>query len=134
MVNVSVDLTGKRIAVLSDNDGLAQAIELGLSRCLKSEVVKCVLGPPTWARNQIEGEAFDLILVAVSLPTSEPVVMLTQASLAQEIGQVPLLIVSDRPFDPGENTRFFHLDFPVNANKLHDKVKEILSRTGSSFR
>ena len=128
MVDVSVDLAEKRIAVLSDNEGLAQAIELGLSRCLESEIVKCVSDPLTRAKNQIESDGFDLILVAVSLPTSEPMVMLTQAALAHKIGQVPLLIVSDRPFDPGENARFFHLNFPVNANRLRDKVKEILHR------
>jgi hypothetical protein len=126
MSDVSVDLVGKRIAVLSDNDGLAQAIQMSLGRCLKSEIVGYVSNSLVSGKNEIGNDKFDLILVAVSLPTSEPVVMLTRAALAQEIGQVPLLIVSDRPFDPGENGRFFHLDFPVNANRLRDKVKEIL--------
>jgi hypothetical protein len=126
MVDVSVDLAGKRIAVLSDNDGLAQAIKVSLGGCLDSEIVRHELSPLVLGKNEIKNDEFDLILVAASLPTSEPVVMLARASLAQKIGQVPLLIVSDRPFDPGENTRFFHLDFPVNANRLRDKVKEIL--------
>ena len=128
MVEASANLAGKRVAVLSDNDGLAQAIELGLSHCLKSEIVTCVLSPLAQGKNQIKSEEFDLIVVVISLPTSEPVVMLTQASLAQQIGQVPLLIVSDRPFDPDMDNRFFHLDFPVGAGELRDKVKEILQR------
>lgn len=121
-----MDLAGKRIAVLSDNDGLAQAIKVSLSRCLNSEIVRRVSSPLVLGKNESKNDRFDLILVAVSLPSSEPVVMLARASLAQKIGQVPLLIVSDRPFDPGENTRFFHLDFPVNADRLRDKIKEIL--------
>jgi hypothetical protein len=128
MGDVSVDLVGKRIAVLSDNDGLVQAIQVSLGRCLKSEIVGYVSNPLVSGENEIGNDEFDLMLVAVSLPTSEPVVMLTRAALAQKIGQVPLLIVSDRPFDPGENGRFFHLDFPVNVNRLRDKVKEILQR------
>lgn len=126
MGNASLGLTDKRIAILSDNDRLAHAIELGLSHCLKVEVAKCISSPLAQKKNQIENHDLDLILIAISLPTSEPVVMLTQASLNQQIGQVPLLIVSDRPFDPDKDTRFFHLDFPVNANELRDKVKEIL--------
>jgi hypothetical protein len=128
---VSVDLAGKRIAVLSDNDGLAQAIKVSLGGCLNLEIVRDVLSPPVPRKNEFKNGKFDLILVAASLPTSEPVVMLARASLAQKIGQVPLLIVSDRPFDAGESTRFFHLGFPVNANRLCDKVKEILQRQSS---
>jgi hypothetical protein len=133
MIDGSVDLAEKRIAVLSDSDGLAQAIKVSLGRCLKSEIVRCVPSPLALEKNESQNDRLDLILVAVSLPTSEPVVMLARASLVQKIGQVPLLIVSDRPFDPGENTRFFHLDFPVNADRLRDKVKEILQGQNSRF-
>ncbi len=126
MVHASLNLVGKRIAILSDNGGLAQAIGVSLSHCLKLEVVKCVSSPLAQGKEQTENCDLDLILLAISLPTSEPVVMLNRALLTRHIGQVPLLIVSDRPFDPGVNGQFFHLDFPVNANELHDKVKEIL--------
>ncbi len=124
MVNAS--LAGKRIAILSDNGGLAQAIGLSLSHCIKLEVVKCMSSPLTQGKEQIKNHDLDLILIAISLPTSEPVVMLNRALLTQHIGHVPLLIVSDRPFDPDKDALFYHLDFPVNADELHDKVKEIL--------
>jgi len=126
MGNAVTNLAGKRVVVLSDNNALAQAIELALSKCLNLNMVRFVSSPPKQWVGQIRNDDFDLIVVATSLPTSEPVVMLTQASLAQQIGQVPLLIVSDRPFDPDMDNRFFHLDFPVGADELRDKVKEIL--------
>ena len=126
MGNAVTNLAGKRVVVLSDNDALAQAIELALSHCLDLNMVRFVSSPAEQWMGQIKNDDFDLIVVATSLPTSEPVVMLSQASLAQQIGQVPLLIVSDRPFDPDTDHRFFHLGFPMNAGELRNKVKEIL--------
>jgi len=73
---------------------------------------------------------FDLIVVAMSSPTSEPVVALARASLAGQIGQVPLLIISDRPFHSDPNDRIIHLDFPFDIDGLCDKVKEVLQVKG----
>lgn len=128
MGNTVTNLAGKRVVVLSDNDALAQAIEVALSKCLNLNMVRFVSSSTEQWMGRVRNNDFDLIVVATSLPTSEPIVMLIQASLAQQIGQVPLLIVSDRPFDPDMDNRFFHLDFPVRAGELRDKVKEILQR------
>jgi hypothetical protein len=46
--------------------------------------------------------------------------------LTGRVGQVPLLIISDRPFDSVPEVRIFHLDFPFGVDGLRDKVKEIL--------
>jgi hypothetical protein len=62
----------------------------------------------------------------MSSPTSEPVVALSRASLAGQIGQVPLLIISDRPFQSDPDDRIIHLDFPFDIDGLHDKVEKIL--------
>jgi len=71
----------------------------------------------------------DLIVVAMrSSFASEPVVALARASLAQRIGQVPLLIISDRPFDSAPDVRIFHLGFPFGADELCAKVRDILHR------
>ena len=126
MKSAAMDLAGKRIIVLSDNDGLAQAIELSLSHCLRLKIVRITSNLPEQKENRIRSGEFDMIVVATSLSTSEPVVMLAQAALTQQIGHIPLLIVSDRPFAPDLNHQFFHLDFPMNANELRDKIKEIL--------
>ena len=120
------DLARKRVLVLSDNDGLSRAIELNLNRHL--EVVRLTLSSPRQRESQAELGDFDMIVVAMSLPTSEPVVALARASLAGRIGQVPLLIISDRPFHSDLDDQIIHLDFPFDIDGLHDKVKEILQR------
>ena len=107
MKSAAMDLAGKRIIVLSDNDGLAQAIELSLSHCLRLKIVRITSNLPEQKENRIKSGEFDMIVVATSLSTSEPVVMLAQAALTQQIGHIPLLIVSDRPFAPDLNHQFF---------------------------
>ena len=120
-------LTGKSILVLSDNDLLARAIELNLG---KTWTVGVLLLTPESAvrrgsRAGVDRHA-DLIVVAMSSPASEPVVALSRASLGGRIGQVPILIISDRPFDSRSDDRIIHLDFPFDISRLRGKVAEIL--------
>jgi DNA-binding response OmpR family regulator len=122
---MAADLAGKRVLVLSDNDGLSRAIELNLERS-GLEVVKLALSSPGQRGRQAEVGDFDLIVVAMSSPTNEPVVALAKASLAGLIGQVPILIISDRPFHSDPDDQIIHMDFPFDIDKLYDKVKEIL--------
>lgn len=124
---MSTDLAGKRVLVLSDNDGLSRAIELNLKHS-HLKVVKLVPSSLGQQGNQAEVGDFDLIVVAMSSPTSEPVVALARTSLAERIGQVPLLIISDRPFHSDPDDQIIHLDFPFDIDGLHDKVQEILQR------
>ncbi len=119
------DLAGKRVLVLSDNEGLSRAIELNLERS-DLEIVKVALNAQGQWRNQAEVGDLDLIVLAMSSPASEPVVALARASLAERIGQVPLLIISDRPFRSEPDAQITHLDFPFDFDRLHEKVKEIL--------
>jgi hypothetical protein len=138
---MGANLAGKRVLVLSDNDGLSRAIELNLERS-HLEVVKFALSSPRprypehtssracrgvegWESQNEVGD-FDLIVVAMSSPASEPVVALYRASLVGQIGQVPLLIISDRPFQSDPGDRIIHLDFPFDIDGLHDKVEKIL--------
>jgi hypothetical protein len=125
-------LAGKRVIVISDNDGLTQAMALDLSHCLKLQTISLTSGSSERSRVQVERNSFDLIVVVTSSPTSEPVVMLGRALLAQQIGCVPLLIVSDRPFDPDMDNQFFHLNFPIKADQLLHKVAEILRMRSES--
>jgi hypothetical protein len=66
------------------------------------------------------------MIVAMSSHTSEPVVTLARASLAGSIGQIPLLIISDRPFDSAPDDRITHLDFPFDIERLCLTVREML--------
>ena len=67
-----------------------------------------------------------LIVVALSSPSSEPVVMLSRNALTGYIGRVPTLIISDRPFNVDPQDQIFYLNFPFDIDQLADKVKEIL--------
>jgi DNA-binding response OmpR family regulator len=122
---VIADLAGKRILVLSDNEGLSKAIELALSNG-HLEVVSFALSFTRQWKSEVEKGGFDLIVLAVSSLNSEPVVDVFMAALAEQIGQVPLLIISDGPSRSDLENQIFHLDFPFDIHALYDKVDEIL--------
>jgi DNA-binding response OmpR family regulator len=130
---VSADLAGKRVLVLSDNDRLSKAIELNL-KYSHLEVIRLALSSQGHEESQTEIGDFDLIVMAMSSSTSEPIVTLAKASLVGRIGQVPLLIISDRPFHSDPDNRVIHLNFPFDIDGLHDKVKEILQRDSEPTR
>ena len=122
---MGTDLDGKHVLVLSDNDGLARAIEVNLcDPYLK--VTRIVLNPTGRPTNEAERGDYDLIVVALSSPANEPVVALAWASLAGRVGQVPFLIISDRPFRSDPADRIAHLYFPFDIDRLHGRVSEIL--------
>jgi hypothetical protein len=123
---VGLSLRGKRVFILSDNEGLSRAIALNLSSCLEVRAARFEPGSPQDWEFQTENDGFDLMIVAMSSPTSEPVVALARASLAGSIGQVPLLIISNRPFDSAPDDRITHLDFPFDIDRLCHTVCEML--------
>jgi hypothetical protein len=125
---MATGLAGKSAVVLSDNDKLFRAIELNLKRYLGIEVVKLAPSTPGQQGSQAEVGDFDLIVVAMSSLTSEPVVALARAALTREIGRVPLLIISERPFRADPDNKIVHLDFPFDIDDLHYKVREILEK------
>ncbi len=69
---------------------------------------------------------FDLIVIAFSAPTGEPLVSLFKAALTEAIGKIPLLIISDRRFDSTPAGQIFHLEFPFNAMELRRTVQRLL--------
>ena len=125
---MGTDLAGKRVLILSDNNGLSRAIELNLNRRLGVEIVTIAPSSLEQRGSPADNGDFDLIVVAMSSPTSEPIVALAKASLTGRIGQVPLLIISDRPFRSDPQAQITHLDFPFDIDKLHHKVRELLQK------
>jgi hypothetical protein len=121
---MSPHLTGRKALVLSDNDGLARAIEAHISHCLDVEVVRMDM------TGQMEDEGkladFDLMVVALSSPTREPAEVLTETRLAERVGQIPLLVISDRPFEPMSGGQIIHLSLPFDVDEFHDKLRELL--------
>ena len=116
----------KTVLVLSDDDRLSRAIELSLNQSIEVKIIR--LAPPSSAQRSSQAEVgdFDLMVVAMSSPTGEPVVALAKASLAKHIGLVPLLIISDKPFSSDLDSRIAHLDFPFDPHAIQDKVRELL--------
>jgi len=56
----------------------------------------------------------------------EPVVELARRSLIDKLGKVPLLIISDRPFDSNPPDRFAHLSFPFTPERLCSQILQFL--------
>jgi DNA-binding NtrC family response regulator len=119
-----MSLDGKHILVLSDHNGLSKAIELTLTGPMK--VVRLV-SSADWQLNQAEADKLDLVVVAMSSPSNDPVTVLSQLSLARHLKSVPILIISDNSDHPAPTNRaIHHLDFPFDIDSFCDKVKEIL--------
>ena len=120
---------GKRILILSDSDLLFNVIEANLKQA-HLEVER--FEPRD--RNLVFSERAsypDLIVVASSSPASEPIVSLFKAALIGQIGQTPLLIISDRKFEADKEGRIFHLEFPFDPDALHDRVQTLLDHTNT---
>ena len=114
----------KKILVLSDNYRVAKTIQLALQG--EVEVVQIILAFQLQPQTMLQALDFDLIVVALSSYANEPVVALARTSLASFIGQIPLLIISDKPFETDLDMRIIHMDFPFALNALHERVKQIL--------
>lgn len=120
---------GRKVLVLSDNDGLSRAIEFNLNDHLDVEVIRLAPSSQEQWVNRAKNGDFDLIVLGLSSPTSEPVVALAKASLTRQIGRIPLLIISDRAFESDFEEQIIHLDFPFAVDKFRDKVRKILQIT-----
>ena len=121
---MAADPASKRILVLSDNDGLSRAIKSNVNGPL--EIVRLVSSPPGQLGTQAEIGDFDLIVVAMSSPSSDPLIALSRISQVRQIRQAPILIISEKPFCPAPGDRIIHLDFPFEVDQLRTLVQEIL--------
>ena len=121
--------TEQSILVLSDSELLSNVIWANLQQ----SYLKVYHRNPTdnkisaLPNNESSGNSkFDLIIVASSSPTTEPVVALAEAALGDQIGHTPLLIISNRNFTANHEKQIFHLDFPFDSGALHHKVLTLL--------
>lgn len=120
------DETTKRVLVVSDDSRLSRAIELNLNSRLAVEVVTATTDLAEQRTDRTQEGNLALIVVAMSSPSSEPVVALARARLTHYIGRVPILLISDRPVCPARDTKIGHLEYPFGIDALRDKVAEIL--------
>jgi hypothetical protein len=117
-------VNGKRVAVVGDSDLVCKAIKLALHKRLKLST-----GEPDRCGADHPGDAalgWDLIVVAVTSDSAEPIAELAEAGLIDWISRVPLLIISPRPFGPSEEFRIAHLRFPFDPDQLCDRVGDLL--------
>jgi hypothetical protein len=119
----------KLVLVLSDSDLLFNVI----SANLQQPELKLLQRKPAGNGNLIsqkngktENSNPDLIIVASSSPSTEPVVALAEAALNDQVGHTPLLIISDRNFTTCYEKKIFHLDFPFNPETLRHSVFTLL--------
>ncbi len=120
-----IGLPGKRAIVLSDNDGLSRVIEFHLKSSLL-EVTRVELASLRKTAQTDWTNAVDLIVVALSMPTNDPVTVMSQPPLERCVGQVPILVISKRPCYAVLSNRVVHLDFPFEIDDLYDSVAKIL--------
>lgn len=117
-------MIAKNVLVLSDDDLLSEVIELALGEytvqtmSIPGETQSEPAGPAT--------EHTDLIIVALGSFNSEPVVALAKTALLGAIGQVPLLIISSKRFQPDDHVPIYHLDFPFNVRELQAQVRRAM--------
>jgi len=115
-----------RALVLSDHDGLYRAIALHLSHYLGMDVVRHELAAPGQRESQAEIGDVDLVVLAQSSPDSEPTIVLARTLLNGCIGQVPTLVISNKPFPSVPGAQVFYLDFPFDIDELYVRVNGIL--------
>jgi len=74
-----------------------------------------------------EPQALRLVVLALSHTGHEPVIALAQAGLTHLIGAIPLIIISDRPFQTNPEQAIYHLPFPFCAYTLQQTVNDLLN-------
>lgn len=119
------DAQKKSVLILCDDDLLSRVIELALDRHV-FQTWSVLLGSPDCQAPQLDLDGTDLIVLALSSASNEPVVALTKASLTHIIGQIPLLIISSKRFQPDTNVPIYHLDFPFDVRELQAQVRKAL--------
>jgi len=121
--------SGKLILVLSDSDLLFSVICANLQQ---PELTLLQRNPTSnralslQKNGKTKNSVPDLIIVASSSPSTEPVVALAEAALNDQVGQTPLLIISDRNFATCYEKKIFHLDFPFDPEALRHSVCALL--------
>ena len=120
------NVMSKQIHVLCDYDALYAAIELKLSGLPHVQVIRLNAPPP--ARSETGRLAGDLIIVAPVPPINDPMSILSKASLLNQVGQVPVLIISEQPSRPESDDRITYLNFPFDMDDLNCTVVDILEK------
>ena len=114
----------KKILLLSDHESVAKIIEQIRSNDLA--ITRFLLPVPGEVERKVNANDFDLLILALSSYANEPLVALARTSLAGLIGRMPILVISDKPFQSDPATQISHLDFPFSIEQLIIRIDELL--------
>ncbi len=122
---MGVGVTRKRVAIVSDSKSLARAVELNLSVYAEVECVKRTKDLSLQYGGQPPAEDLDLVILAVGLLTTDPVVLLDEMLPGWE-RRAPLLLISTEPPRADWEGELYCLGFPFEADELHGQIRRIL--------
>lgn len=125
---IKTDVMSKEVYVLCDHDALYTAIELKLSGLPQVHVLRRESNPATQPDKGRPAAESDLIIVAPVPPISDPMSILSKASLLNCVGEVPVLIISEQPSRPESDDRITYLNFPFDMDDLNNTVVELLEK------
>ncbi len=133
---MTTDVMSTPISVLCDYDALYAAIELKLSALPHVHVIRLESNPVDRPENgqpmrNLAGEIARnpaLIIVASIPPINDPMSLLSRTSLRDQVGQAPVLVISEQPSRPESDDRITYLNFPFDMDDLTQTAMEILNR------
>ena len=123
---MTADLLSKTVLILCDYDALYAAIELQLSRLSGTRLIRLEPDTANQLADNRSGAAFDLMIMATVSPVADHVAVLTQASQLNQMGQKPVLIISEQPSRPESDDKITYLNFPFDMDQLAYPVSAIL--------
>lgn len=125
---MTTDLAGKTVLILCDHDALYAAVELELNRLLEAQIIRLEPDQSACQTDHLLTENVDLLIVATVAPHNDPMALLSKAALPGQVGEIPVLIVSEQPSRSESDDKITYLNFPFDMDQLTRTVEEILER------
>ena len=122
--------THRSVLIISDDERLSGVIQAILKHC-HLEFTELLLDTLQQQVEQVKKVDFNLIMIATSSLDSEPTVTTALNSLTEQIGEVPLLVISEETSLQDPDRHIFHLDFPFDIEKLLNAIEEILRQANT---
>lgn len=123
---MTTNLAGKTVLILCDYDALYAAIELELSRLLEVRIIRLESDQDACQKDRLLADSVDLLIVATVAPNNDPMAVLSKAALLNQVGIMPVLVISEQPSRPESADKITYLNFPFDLDQLTLVVKAML--------
>lgn len=110
---------GKSVLALSDSELLLRVIEINLD--CQVQGVALDTGEPVPRAGE-----FDLVIVAISAASNDPVTILQRVDVIERIKSIPTLVICHQPIDLQLDDQISHLPFPFDSVALRRAVYRLL--------